>query len=241
MKFTLITWVTVGVFLPVTQAESMKSAFVPHDSSSVAISSSVKNQLSRKRHDFISASTYLQKTAMFYSVQPEPEGGEEVSPIDTMPGSRMKNMGQDGDATSSGDGEQKVFTFWLEAEADGKLIKEYRTQVEKDASKKANFPGFRKGQIPPYAQPKMTMFAIQEGVIKTCEAAVSAYGLKALSGEAGSVEVHEDIKEICKGYKIGDPVKFTATFKATFNPEKKQQDEEQGEEEEVKVAEAVEE
>eukprot|EP00557_Chaetoceros_sp_GSL56_P007723 CAMPEP_0176505194 /NCGR_PEP_ID=MMETSP0200_2-20121128/16358_1 /TAXON_ID=947934 /ORGANISM="Chaetoceros sp., Strain GSL56" /LENGTH=153 /DNA_ID=CAMNT_0017904719 /DNA_START=284 /DNA_END=742 /DNA_ORIENTATION=- len=153
-----------------------------------------------------------------------------------MPGSRMKNMGASGDEQQQ-EGEGQVYTFWLEAEADGKLIKEYRIQVEKDASKKANFPGFRKGQIPPYAQPQMTMFAIQEGVIKTCESAVAAYGLKALSGEAGSVEVHEDIKEICNGYKLGDPVKFTATFKATFDPEKMAKGEVEQEKEEEKVAE----
>lgn len=67
------------------------------------------------------------------------------------------------------DGEDGVHSFWLTAVADGAKIKELRQQTEKEASKKANFPGFRKGQIPPYAQPRMTMFAIQEAVIKTCK------------------------------------------------------------------------
>jgi len=64
------------------------------------------------------------------------------------------------------------------------------------------------------------MFSVQEGIIKTCEAAVAAYGLKPLSGEAGAVEVHEDVKDICKGYKVGTSVEFTATFSAIFDPEK---------------------
>ncbi len=166
---------------------------------------------------------------MAYELQAEPEGGEEIKSIDSMPGSRVKNMGVD--SGSKGDDGEDVFTYWLTAEADGKMIKDYRVQVEKDASKNANFPGFRKGQIPPYAQPQMTMFALQEGIIKTCEAAVAAYGLKALSGSEGSVEVHEDIKDICKGYKVGTSVQFTATFKATVDPEKAQPAEEDASEE----------
>ena len=75
-------------------------------------------------------------------LEPEPEGGEEIAQIDTMPGSRMKNMGLC-DETKSKDGSE-VYNFWLSAEAEGKLIKDIRTTVEKEASRKANFPGFRK-------------------------------------------------------------------------------------------------
>jgi FKBP-type peptidyl-prolyl cis-trans isomerase (trigger factor) len=108
----------------------------------------------------------------------------------------------------------------MKTEANGSLISELRQQVVKDASKHANFPGFRKGQVPPYAQSKMTTFAIQEGIIKSCEMAVKAYGLKALSGNDGSVEVHEDMQEVSKIYKLGDDLPFTATFQAVFDPEK---------------------
>ena len=169
---------------------------------------------------------------MAYELVAEPEGGEELKSIDTMADSRMKNMGIHNELKSD---EGDVYSFWLTASADGKMIGEYRKQVEKDASRNANFPGFRKGQIPPYAKPQLTMFALQEGIIKTCEAAVAAYGLKALSGSDGSVEVHEDVKEISSGYKIGESVQFTATFAATFDPEKQQSQEE--EEVETAVAE----
>jgi len=162
----------------------------------------------------ISTSTQMM---MACELKAEPEGGEEIPSVATMTGSRMKNMGP---APDTKDDNGEVFTFWTTAIADGKMIKGFRVQVEKDASKSANFPGFRKGQIPPWAQPQMTTFAVQEGIIKTCEAAVAAYGLKPLSGEAGSVEVHEDIKDICKGYKVGTSVEFTATFKAIFDAEK---------------------
>lgn len=141
---------------------------------------------------------------------PEPEGGEELTKISSsMDNSRMKNLGAE-------DGED-VFKFWLSASADGALIKQLRTTTEKEASRKANFPGFRKGQIPPYAQPQMTGFAVQEALIKTCEQSLEAYGLEKLPGSAGEVTVNEDIKGLCKGYKIGTDVAFTATYKGKFD------------------------
>lgn len=74
-------------------------------------------------------------------LEPEPEGGEEVTAISSMAGSRLKNMGENSDVKNE-DG--TVYNFWLLAEAEGKLIKEIRTQIVKDAKQKADFPGFRK-------------------------------------------------------------------------------------------------
>ena len=67
----------------------------------------------------------------------------------------------------------------------------------------------------------MTMFAVQEGIINTCESVVEAFGLEALKGSDGSVDVKENVKDICTGYKVGTDISFTATFKATFDPEKR--------------------
>eukprot|EP00584_Thalassiosira_punctigera_P002279 CAMPEP_0172535784 /NCGR_PEP_ID=MMETSP1067-20121228/7628_1 /TAXON_ID=265564 ORGANISM="Thalassiosira punctigera, Strain Tpunct2005C2" /NCGR_SAMPLE_ID=MMETSP1067 /ASSEMBLY_ACC=CAM_ASM_000444 /LENGTH=214 /DNA_ID=CAMNT_0013320729 /DNA_START=140 /DNA_END=784 /DNA_ORIENTATION=+ len=142
-------------------------------------------------------------------LKPEPEGGEELTKMSSsLPDSRMKNMGPDE--------EEGVYNFWLTAKADGEKIKKLRVQTEKEASKNANFPGFRKGQIPPWAQPQMTRFAVQEAIIKTCEESLEAYGLESLSGSAGEVTVNEDIKDICQGYKSGD-IPFTATYRGKFD------------------------
>lgn len=147
-------------------------------------------------------------------LEPEPEGGEEITPRASMPGCRMKNMGPAKDC-SSDDGEP--FNFWMTGQVDGALIKEVRTQVLKDAAKKAQFPGFRKGQIPPYAQPQITNFAVEESIIKTVETAIEAYGLRAVSGSDGQLTVHEDVAEISKGYtKIGESLQFTASFNGVF-------------------------
>ncbi|CAJ1944337.1 unnamed protein product [Cylindrotheca closterium] len=147
---------------------------------------------------------------------PEPEGGEEVTAVKTMPGSRMKNMGE---ADSVQDEDGTVYKFWLTATAEGALIKQMNTQILKDAAKKADFPGFRKGQVPPYAMPQIKGFAVQEGIIETVKSAVEAYGLKSLPGSKGEVEVLENVPDMAKAYKVGDDLQFTATFKAVFNPE----------------------
>jgi len=143
-------------------------------------------------------------------LKPEPEGGEELNKFSfSLPDSRLKNLGPDG-----GGG---VYKFWLTAKADGKTIKKLRDQTEREASKKANFPGFRKGQVPPYAQPQMTGFAVQEAIIKTCELSLETYGLESLPGSDGEVTVLEDIKDLVKGYKLGNDVAFTATYRGKFD------------------------
>lgn len=53
----------------------------------------------------------------------------------------MKKMAPVPDIKSD-DGD--VFEFWLTATAEAAMIQEIRTTILKDASKKANFPGFRK-------------------------------------------------------------------------------------------------
>ena len=157
-------------------------------------------------------------TSLYAAVElkPEPEGGEELTAIKTLDGSRMKNMGE-AEGVTSEDG-ATVYQFWLKAKVEGALIKELHSEVLKQSAKKANFPGFRKGQVPPYAMPQIRGFAVQEGIIQTCQSAADAYGLKSLKGSAGEVEVLEDIPEVAQDYKLGDPVEFTAVFKATFDP-----------------------
>ena len=61
-------------------------------------------------------------------------------------------------------------------------------------------------------------FAVQESIIRTCQSAVDAYGLKSLSGSDGEVEVNEDIPAVAEKYKLGDDLQFTATFNAVLDP-----------------------
>ena len=74
-------------------------------------------------------------------LEPEPQGGEEIVTKNTVPGCRIKKMAAAPELKSD-DGD--VYEFWLTATAEAAMIQEIRTTVLKDASKKANFPGFRK-------------------------------------------------------------------------------------------------
>lgn len=73
--------------------------------------------------------------------------------------------------------------------------------------------------MPPYAQPQITNFSLQEAIIKTVQAAVDAFGLKTLDGSDGEVEVKEDVEAMSKGYRTGDPLSFTANVRAVYDPE----------------------
>lgn len=155
----------------------------------------------------------------------EPEGGEEISAVKTMPGSRMKKMGEAEGLTGvrevgddSEEEEGPINKYWLTATVEGSLVKEIHSTVLKESAKKANFPGFRKGQVPPFAMPQIRGFAVQESIVRTCQSAVDAYGLKSVSGSDGEVEVLEDIPEVAKSYKLGDALQFTATFNASEDP-----------------------
>ena len=75
-------------------------------------------------------------------LEAEPEGGDELTALKTMPDCRMKKMKEV--SVDGGDIEGPFYEFWMTAVADGELVKGIRTQILKDASKKANFPGFRK-------------------------------------------------------------------------------------------------
>ncbi|VEU40673.1 unnamed protein product [Pseudo-nitzschia multistriata] len=165
-------------------------------------------------------SSALRATA--FELVPEPEGGEEISSVKSLPGSRMKNMGEaEGLAGVRDDDEDQgpINKYWLTAKVEGPLIKEIHQTVLKESAKKANFPGFRKGQVPPFAMPQIRGFAVQEAIVQTCQSAVDAYGLKSVSGSDGEVEVLEDVPEMAKAYKLGDDLEFTATFNAIVDPE----------------------
>lgn len=154
----------------------------------------------------------------------EPEGGEEITAVKTMEGSRMKKMGEaegltgvrdDGEADEE---EGTIYKYWLKARVEGPLVQEIHGTVLRESAKKANFPGFRKGQVPPFAMPQIRGFAVEESVIRTCQSAVDAYGLKSVSGSDGQVEILEDMKEVAKSYKLGDDLEFTSFFNAYEDP-----------------------
>jgi Bacterial trigger factor protein (TF) len=180
------------------------------------------------------AKVYTSTAVALVPLMPEPLGGIEIHPIVDDSSSSSSNTGtsqrlgisrmkQMNTIVESRNQPSTPYQFWMTTYSDGKNIQDIRQTILKDASKKANFPGFRKGQVPPYAQPQITQFAIQESIIKTVEAMVVQYGLVSLSGSDGQVQVHEDVSEMTKLYKTGTSIQFTATLNAMYDPNKRVQ------------------
>eukprot|EP00542_Grammatophora_oceanica_P016671 CAMPEP_0194033000 /NCGR_PEP_ID=MMETSP0009_2-20130614/5821_1 /TAXON_ID=210454 /ORGANISM="Grammatophora oceanica, Strain CCMP 410" /LENGTH=215 /DNA_ID=CAMNT_0038673599 /DNA_START=1 /DNA_END=648 /DNA_ORIENTATION=+ len=153
-----------------------------------------------------------------YEVVAEPDGGEEVDCVSTMDNTKVKQMSPS-EGNIKGEGGEEAFKFWISTVVESSLILSLKKETMKGAKKKANFPGFRKGQIPPWAMPEIYAFSIQEALLKTIENVVSAYGLKSLPGGDGEVTVLEDVEQMVKGYKDGTSLPFTATFNAIYDPE----------------------
>ncbi|GMH75490.1 hypothetical protein TrLO_g8986 [Triparma laevis f. longispina] len=125
-----------------------------------------------------------------------PPAGETLPPIVTDPSTT--SIVKTGDTT-----------YWLSHSCTGPEILNTKKQVIKESAKNANFPGFRKGQIPPWAMPKMSTFAIQECITSSLNELLKGHDLEAKDGK---VEVVEDVQEIGKNWKEGDDVHFTAEF-----------------------------
>merc|ERR1719163_725870 len=173
-----------------------------------------------------------EKKLMDQPLEAEPEGGEEIAPLQVGGAEkvgytlRLKDLGpvsEDDEAHYLNEElGRTVHNFWLTAVADGNEIEKTRTEVLKQSARNANFPGFRKGQIPPYAQPKMTNFALQEVLVTSCQEAITRFGVNEINeGQLGAVTFNENVEELSKKYNIRSfpSVPFTANFRATFDPE----------------------
>jgi len=175
------------------------------------------------------------KTIMDIELVTEPEGGDEVTRLvplsDDVQNSddfviRLKDLGAVDESDEAYDLKDSlgapVHNFWLTALAEGAAIQKTRNIVVRDASKKANFPGFRVGQIPPYAQPKMTQFALREVIVESCQAGIKLFGVNEINeGQLGAVTFNEDVDAISNKYNIKTcpSVPFTANFRGTFDQE----------------------
>ena len=180
-----------------------------------------------------------EKKIMEQELLAEPDDGEELAPLvsggATKAGYtiRLKDLGPvaDDDDAKYLESEEElgrvVHNFWLTAIADGNEIEKIRLDVLKQSAKNANFPGFRKGQIPPYAQPKMTNFALQEVLVSSCQEAITRFGVNEINeGQLGAVTFNENVEELAQKYNIRSfpSVPFTANFRATFDPEAVRED-----------------
>lgn len=124
-------------------AIAMKSCLFP--AALLLLSAAQTNAFVGPSHSLAAKTSAASSSVLFaIELEPEPEGGEELTAVKTMDGSRMKKM-EEAEGVSSDDG--TAYKFWLSANVEGALVKEIHTEVLKQSAKNANFPGFRKGQV----------------------------------------------------------------------------------------------
>ena len=158
-----------------------------------------------------------------YPTVPEPSGGTVIEPS-----SSKENPGGASSSSSSSsstvkvmesnvlESEDGVSSYWVRASASSQSVLDIKKKLMIASAKKANFPGFRKGQIPPYAIGRILGFAVREAVQdRMREVLLEEYNLESVKKEEdaeGDITVLEDMDELIKEYKEGEDVEFTATF-----------------------------
>jgi len=99
---------------------------------------------------------------------------------------------------------------------DGAMSKDSYMTVMKDFKKNAQFPGFRKGTIPPFMLPKVKQFVILDCLEKTLSEAVKDEGLTLVSDEVKPTLDDDQTNTLTKAFKEADG--FTYTIDAELKP-----------------------
>jgi len=101
-----------------------------------------------------------------------------------------------GDELKNG-GHKYTFTVTV----DGGMSKDSYTTIMKDFKKNAQFPGFRKGTIPPFMLPKVKQFVILDCLEKTLSEAVKDEGLTLVSDEVKPTLDDDQTSALTKAFK----------------------------------------
>jgi len=142
----------------------------------------------------------------------KPEGDEIACPVDDV---ELIRLGEPiAVEDSSCDEGEANFEYWMRMTVPGEKTQEYFSKLMAEAKRNANFPGFKKGQIPPYARPQMVYFCLEEAINVGMLDALEAASVKPLEGENAKAEILEDIKALSKTYKPGNEFTFTAKLRA---------------------------
>ena len=111
------------------------------------------------------------------------------------------------------DGHKYTFTVTV----DGTMSKDSYAVIMKDFKKNAQFPGFRKGTIPPFMLPKVKQFVILDCLEKTLTEAVKSEGLKLASDDRKPTLDDAQTKTLTSSFKESDG--FTYTIDCELKPE----------------------
>ncbi|CAM9518388.1 unnamed protein product [Chrysoparadoxa australica] len=101
------------------------------------------------------------------------------------------------------DAAEGINSYAFEIEVPGERTDRVWRNVGKELKKNANFPGFRKGQIPPYAMAETWNFTIQECINESVLQAMAAHGLVKADEKEAEADIKEKFEDIKKVFKAG--------------------------------------
>ncbi|EKX47863.1 hypothetical protein GUITHDRAFT_106412 [Guillardia theta CCMP2712] len=107
------------------------------------------------------------------------------------------------------EGEGNAAKYKFTVTVDGQMSKDSYTAIMKDFKKNAQFPGFRKGSIPPFMIPKVKQFVILECLEKSLGEAVREQALE-LADENNKPNLDDaQVAELTKTFNENNGFKYT--------------------------------
>lgn len=101
----------------------------------------------------------------------------------------------------------EVAKYKLEIGIPSHYSKNKRRQTMQTMKQHANFPGFRKGSIPPYILKDLDQFVLRDSCDELLEQALTELDLSKVDGDEGEPEM--DIDAMFKAFKSGEDFTFT--------------------------------
>eukprot|EP00961_Rhodomonas_salina_P104317 1404263-Rhodomonas_salina.2 len=99
--------------------------------------------------------------------------------------------------------------YQFKVDVDGQMSKDSYVAIMKDFKKNAQFPGFRKGTIPPFMIPKVKSFVILDCLEKTLGEAVREQGMELADDEKRPTLDDDQVSVLTKAFSETEGFSYT--------------------------------
>lgn len=104
------------------------------------------------------------------------------------------------------EGPGEIAKYKLVLEIPGTYSRQQRKKSLASLKKNANFPGFRKGTIPPFIKKDVDGFVLQDSITDVVSQACQELGLKPIDGDKGGPEM--DMDDMKSRFEVGTDFQF---------------------------------
>lgn len=111
--------------------------------------------------------------------------------------------------TVFGEGDSEIAKYKLVLNIPGTYSRKVRKESVRQMKKQANFPGFRKGDIPPFIRKDIDGFVLNDSVDDMVKEACNELKMKCAEGEANVPQF--DMEELKARFQVGTDCEFECT------------------------------